>query len=131
MRKILLMVLLSALAFTGCKKEETSKFNYDLNMLYGTWDINEIYSKGEWIDITKPGFENLAASATFNSNGSYQGKGALGNGSGTYDAKENTIICSVDGKEYARYDVISLTNQTCELNMIMGGDSMKIRCKKK
>lgn len=133
MKKILLMMVLTTLVLTGCKKDEDekSKFNYDINMLYGTWDITDVYNQGKWVDITKPGFESMAASASFKSNGTYEGKGYFGNGTGTYSAVGNTITCYVADKEYAKYDVTSLTSKICELNMTMGKESVKIKCKKR
>ena len=38
--------------------------------------------------------------ATFNSDGTYNGRGYFGNGSGTYKISGNTIICYIEGEEY-------------------------------
>ncbi|MEG2318259.1 MAG: lipocalin family protein [Rikenellaceae bacterium] len=68
--------------------------------------------------------------ATFKTDGTYVGKGSLGNGTGTYKVNGNTVTCYVNGVEYLRYEIISMSASKCELNVIAGAESMKIRCKK-
>lgn len=42
-----------------------------------------------------------------------------------------TITCYVDGYEYVRYEIVELMSNTCTLKMMMGGDSMDIKCEKR
>lgn len=117
-----------SIVFTSCSKDnDEPKFNYDINTLIGTWEITEADTGDGYTDWILE-----ATSATFNSDGSYAGKGYFGNGSGTYKAEGNTITCFVDGKEFLKYDVISLASNSCELKMyVKDGKSIKIKCKKK
>ena len=70
--------------------------------------------------------------ATFNADGTYSGRGALGAGKGTYKAQGKTITCYVEGKEFLKYDVLSLSGKECELKVYQTGSSssVRIRCKK-
>ena len=70
--------------------------------------------------------------ATFNADGTYSGRGALGVGKGTYKAQGKTITCYVEGKEFLKYDVLSLSGKECELKVYQTGSSssVRIRCKK-
>ena len=47
------------------------------------------------------------------------------------NAYGKTITCYVDGCEYVRYEVVELMSNTCTLKMMMGGDSMDIKCEKR
>ncbi|MFR8834971.1 hypothetical protein [Bacteroides nordii] len=125
---LLFLTITLSIVFTSCSKDDDEpKFNYDINTLIGTWEITEV-DTGDGYTIWILG----ATSATFNSDGSYVGKGYFGNGSGTYKAEGNTITCFVDGKEFLKYDVINLASNNCELKMyVEDGTSIKIKCKKK
>lgn len=125
---LLFFALVLSIAFTSCSKDDDEpKFNYDINILIGTWEITEV-DTGDGYDI----WVLEATSATFNSDGTYVGKGYFGNGKGTYTAEDNTVTCYVDGKEFLKYDVINLAAKSCELKMyVEGGSSIKIKCKKK
>lgn len=100
-------------------------------VIYGTRDITHIKNDGKWLDITSSIFSEFHASATFNPDGTYSGHGYFGNGSGTYKAMDNAIICYVGKEEYARYIIHNLTNDTAEMTMKMGGSSIDIKCKKR
>lgn len=81
-RFLLLFVAIAAVAFTGCSKDDNS-FKYG-DAIYGTWDITHIKQEdGAWLDITPAIFSKFHVSATFNSDGTYSGKGYFGNGSGS------------------------------------------------
>lgn len=46
MKKYLFALLVCVMAFAGCSKDdETPKFNYDLETLYGTWRVTEVQQK--------------------------------------------------------------------------------------
>lgn len=133
MKKLLILTtLLCTLLFIGCSKDDDPKFNYDLNTLYGKWKITHLYVTDGYIDVsTYPGNTIVPATyATFKADGTYSGSGYFGNGSGTYKAVGNAVTCYIEGKEYARYDVITLSGNNCELTMSMGSSSTKIKCQK-
>lgn len=70
-------------------------------------------------------------SISFKSDGTFYGKGYLGNGSGTYKATGNTIVTYLDGEEYIRYTVKSLSGDDAELTMSMDGESLDIKAEKR
>ena len=120
-------MVLPIFVFTSCSKDDEPTFDYDLNMIYGTWVLDEV--------DTGSGYQNWIleeTSATFKKDGSYYGKGYFGNGSGTYTAEGKTIKCFVGGKEYIKYDVLDLNGNKCELRMYMSGSEkdIKIKCVK-
>lgn len=135
MKKFLSMTLLFTamfLTFSSCSKDDDD-FDYPMDTLYGTWEGISINIDGSWTDITEYPFTKFAFSIKFNSDGTYTGKGYFGNGSGTYTTKGKTIITYVDGKEYLRYDIKSLTNNVAELSMTVegSGESLIVKVRKK
>lgn len=44
----------------------------------------------------------------------------------------STITCFVEGKEFVKYDIISLAENNCELRMYISGSDtdLKIKCRK-
>lgn len=106
---------------SSCVKND--KFDYPMKTLHGIWDSTEILTDNGWLDITSDIYAKFQFSIRFNSDGTYYGSGAFGNGSGTYKAIGNTIITYIDGEEYARYIIKSLTDNKAELTMDMGGTS--------
>lgn len=127
MKKILLLVFTMIVVLSGCSNDdEGSKFNYDLNLLYGTWEVTHIAGLPISMVTSK------TTTATFNTDGTYSGKGYFGVGTGTYKAEGNVISCYIDGDLYAMYEVLDLDGITCELSMSMGGeDKINIKCKKR
>ena len=122
---------------SSCKKDEPApqRFEYAIETLHGTWRITHVESKdGSMFDVTTPIAEKTIQPtyATFNADGTYSGRGYFGEGSGTYKASGKTITCYIDGTEFMKYDVLSLSGNTCELRMSkLGSDlSLRIRCKK-
>lgn len=133
MKKIIpLMLLFATMCFvlSSCSKDDD--FDYPLETLYGKWVGTGINVNNEWIDITTYPYTKFAFSIKFNSDGSYYGDGYFGYGSGTYKAKGNVIKTYIDGEEYAKYNIISLTSNTAEVRMSMGGSSetIELRLKK-
>ena len=110
-----IMVAISlCIAIQSCSKEDDEKFNYPLETLYGTWEINEVKTSESGSYTT---WRLKTTTATFNNDGSYSGRGYFGNGSGTYKAVDNTITTYVNEKVYIVYTVLSLTGSTAELKM--------------
>ena len=140
MKKILITAIAiigMVFAFSGCSKDDEPQngFDYPLETLYGTWRVTHVEQKdGTMFDVTTSVAEMVfkPTYATFNVDGTYSGRGFFGNGSGTYKAKGKTITCFIDGTEYLKYDVLSLSGTQCELKMYKSGStsSIKIRCKK-
>ena len=138
-KQLLMLAVLFGLAttYTSCKKNDPTPpaFEYSISTLHGTWRITHVESKdGLMIDVTNPFVAKSfkPTYATFNADGTYSGRGFLGNGSGTYKASGKTITCYIDGKEFMKYDVLSLDGNTCELKMYEPGSeqSIRIRCAK-
>ena len=129
-----LMLLIATMCFvlSSCSKDDDD-FDYPLDMLYGKWVGTGIKVDDKWIDITTYPYTKFAFSMQFNSDGSYYGDGYFGNGGGTYKTKGNVIRTYIDGEEYAKYDIISLTSTTAEVRMSMDGSSetIELRVKKK
>lgn len=118
------------LSFSACSDDdEEDGFDYPMETLYGTWKGIELNTDGSWIDITTYPFTEFAFSIKFNPGGTYSGKGYFGNGSGTYKAKGKTIITYVDGEEYLRYEVKSISGNIAELSMTTKGSSESIGIK--
>lgn len=100
------------------------------SQIIGTWDATAVKTSGhEWIDITN--YPSMALSVTFNKDGSYYGRGALGNGGGTYTVSGKTIKTYVDGELYGTYHVKSINGKNAELTLSMGSSSMDIRAVKR
>ena len=120
----------------GCSKDKKKNgFDYPIETLYGTWRVTHVEQKdGTMFDVTTPIAEKVfkPTYATFNADGTYSGRGAFGTGNGTYKAQGKTITCYVDGQEFLKYDVISLSGKECELKVYQTGStsSIRIRCKK-
>lgn len=140
MKKFLLTTVVLVglvMAFSACSKDDEPQngFDYSLETLYGTWRVTHVEQKdGSMFDVTTSVAETFfkPTYATFNADGTYSGRGYFGNGSGTYKAQGKTISCFIDGTEYLKYDVLSLSGTQCELKMYQSGSSsfIKIRCKK-
>lgn len=119
-----LMVLLPA-----CSDDNDEPENIK-SQIIGTWDATSVkFSDSDWIDISN--YPSLALSITFNKDGSYYGRGALGNGGGTYTVSGKTIKTYIDGEVYGTYHIKSLSKKNAELSLTMGSSSMDIRAEKR
>ena len=93
------------------------------SQIIGTWDATSVkFSDTDWVGITSR--PSLALSITFNKDGSYYGRGALGNGGGTYTVSGKTIKTY---KLYGTYYVKNFNGNSAELSLKMGSSSMDIR----
>lgn len=129
-----MMLAMMAMVFTfsacGSDDEESgSNFNYPMEYLYGRWDLTELSIDGKTIDLSNSYWYKFKASATFNSDGTYSGSGYFGNGSGTYKATGNTVITYINGKEYLRYILDSVTPTKMSGYMTQEGSTEKIGIK--
>ena len=122
-----------ACIISSCSKEESEKFDYPMELLYGTWEGTSIKVEDKWIDLTNIFYSKFGFSITFYSDGTYTGKGYFGNGNGTYKAKGKMIYTYVDGEEYYVYKINSINGNTAELLMgVTGADNWyEIQVKKK
>lgn len=132
MKKVFSLMLLLAtimVSFTACSDDKDEPDDIK-SQIIGTWDATSVkFSDTDWVDITSR--PSLALSITFNSDGSYYGHGALGNGSGTYTVTGKIIKTYVDGELYGTYYVKSLSGKNAELSLTMGSSSMEIRAVKR
>ena len=122
MKKFLSMTLLFTamfLTFSACSSDDDD-FDYPMDTLYGSWEGISINVNGGWVNITEYPYTKFAFSISFNSDG-------------TYTAKGKTIITYVNGKEYLRYEVKSLSNNIAELSMTVdgSGETLEVKAKKK
>lgn len=122
----IIMVAVMSAGFVSCSDDE-DEVGIPLESLYGTWNISEI----KVLEST-PYYprEFAKTSATFNSDGTYQGKGVYGNGSGTYTVNGNTITTYVDDEVYIVYTLISLKDDVAELKLDTGETVLWIKCVK-
>lgn len=132
MKKLLLSLalLLPVVLLSSCSDdEEENNFNYPMEYLYGTWSISEVEYNGSYVDW-EPIFEPTYI--TLNENGTYSSRGFFGSGNGTYTASGNTVITYIEGEEYFRYEVLSLTESSCEVIISMTGasETLQIKCVK-
>lgn len=132
MKKVFSVMLLLAtllVSFTACSDDKNEPDDIK-SQIIGTWDATSVkFSDSDWIDITN--LPSMSLSITFNSDGSYYGRGALGNGRGTYTVSGKTIKTYVDGELYGTYYVKSLDGKNAELSLTMGSSSMEIRAVKR
>lgn len=113
----------------SCSKDNDEPEDIKTQMI-GTWDATSVkFSDSDWVDITN--YPSMALSITFNKDGSYSGRGALGNGSGTYTVSGRTIKTYVGGELYGTYYVNSVSGNEAELKLTMGSTSMDIRATKR
>ncbi len=132
MKKLLNILLLCAafgFVFTSCSKDDDSETIKE--QIIGTWDATEVQfdNDGKWIDITNR--PSAAISITFERDGSYYSKGALGNGNGTYTVNGKTIKTYIDGDLIGTYVIKYISDSNAELSLTMGGETMDIRAKKR
>lgn len=128
MKKIFSLMLLMATLMVfipSCSKDDDEPNDIKTQMI-GTWDATSVkFSDSDWVDITN--HPSLALSITFNKDGSYSGRGALGNGSGTYTVSGRTIKTYIEGELYGTYYVNSISGNKAELKLTMGTSSMEIK----
>ena len=126
----MLLLATIAIALPSCSDDKDEPDAGIKENIIGTWKGIAAKVDGSWVDITKYPFTSLGLSATFHSNGTYYGSGALGTGSGTYKIKGNTIETYVGGELYLKYKVKSVTTLAAELTIIDGKSTMDVRVRK-
>lgn len=132
MKKVfsLMLLLATLMVFLPACSDDKDEPDDIKSQIIGTWDATAVKASGhDWTDITD--YPSLALSITFNKDGSYYGRGALGNGGGTYTISGKTIKTYIDGELYGTYYVKSLSGKNAELSLTMGSSSMEIRAMKR
>jgi hypothetical protein len=122
-----MLMIVSSISFASCSDDDEPQSPYATTII-GTWKITHFGSEAYWATWNKS-----TTTATFNSDGTYSGRGYFGTGSGTYTLKGSHITCYIDGDVYAQYDIISVENGIAILDMYAGNDSstkLTIKCKK-
>lgn len=121
---ILSLIVLATitLGVASCSKDNNED-EPTLNDIVGTWKIAEV-STNDGVSFSSWPFQETTA--TFNSDGTYTGKGYFGNGSGTWKQNGTKITTYVGGKEYIAYTVKELTSLTCTLVMSQTGSDATI-----
>lgn len=118
-KTLFLLITILTISFIGCSDDDDSEYK---DAIIGTWELTQIEFGGGWTSMPRRTY------ATFNSDGTYNGRGYFGNGSGTYKISGNTIICYIEGEGYVRYDIIELNSNSCTLNMKISSEEFKIKC---
>lgn len=123
---LLFILVVTSCAFISCNSDDDEDNQYK-SAIVGTWKITKVKTSqsGSYIDWP---FKTTYAS--FKSDGTYNGAGYFGTGSGTWSIDGNTVNTYVGGKLYASYEIISVTSITSELKMSMGNDTVWIKCTK-
>lgn len=125
MKRLLFLLASLSILLVSCSKDDDDSglgnFDYDVELLFGTWEITHA--------MGIPWFEKKTT-ATFYSDGTYSGRGYFGNGTGTYKLSSKTITCYIDGEKFMWYEVVSLEGTKCTLVAFDNSGSLNIQCKK-
>ncbi|MCQ2113513.1 MAG: lipocalin family protein [Bacteroidaceae bacterium] len=122
-------LLLFSVVFVSCSNDDDNEPTYTEAQVVGNWRITEVkVSEGD--SYTPWLFEETGA--VFMEGGDYLGYGYFGSGIGTWNLSGKVITTYVDGKTYLYYEILNISNNTCELKMGEPGTDSKIwiRCKK-
>ena len=118
------LIAIVSLSFVSCSDDSDSPYSSDI---VGTWKLTEVKTSQSGSYISWP-FE--ATYASFNSDGTYYGRGYFGYGSGTWKAKGNKVSTYVDDELFITYEILSVSGNNAELKMIIDGEAICIKCKK-
>ena len=72
-KTLFLLITILTISFIGCSDDDDSEYK---DAIIGTWELTQIEFGGGWTSIPRRTY------ATFNSDGTYNGRGYFGNGSG-------------------------------------------------
>ncbi len=129
MKKLLFLALLSASiagSFISCSKDKQEVVvNPYESQIAGTWELTHF--DGMSVGSIS-GFKTTRI--TFSSGGKYSGSGQFGNGEGTYKLDGKVVTTFVDGKQYHKYEIISISNGIAELKMSDSSGTVVIKAKK-
>lgn len=71
-KTLFLLITILTISFIGCSDDDDSEYK---DAIIGTWELTQIEFGGGWTSIPRRTY------ATFNSDGTYNGRGYFGNGS--------------------------------------------------
>lgn len=124
------LIAICAFSFASCSSDDDDE-KFSTSDVVGTWVTTSIQtSDGTWVDLTKPLYASQRAYANFKSDGTYIGWGSLGNGTGTWKLKGNTLTTYVDGEVYITYKNITLNGNDMSGTMSQGSTSLNFKAKK-
>lgn len=123
MKKILFAIALMPLLFVACSSDDDNKdepgqdFDYNIELLFGEWRATHIEGKRAF-DLTDPLNELYAAPTylKFNKDGSLEGEGLFGDGTGRYSANKKSIHTSI-GNTRKSLEVHSLEANTAKVKL--------------
>ena len=102
---------LFSLSIISCSSDEPEQTSPYASSILGTWQITHYGSSfgsiTSWVD-----WDKTTTTATFNSDGTYSGRGYYGLGSGTYKLEGKSVYCYIEGELYMRYYIISMPSDT-------------------
>ena len=81
-KTLFLLITILMISFIGCSDDDDSEYK---DAIIGTWELTQIEFGGGWTSIPRRTY------ATFNSDGTYNGRGYFGNGSGTVSYTHLTL----------------------------------------
>ncbi len=125
MKKILLLFVAIATMSACSKDEETTPKNE--NLIIGSWELthfNDMAIK-DFPDI----FDETTI-ITFKKGGAYEGKGAFGNGSGTYEIKGDVVTTYIEGEKFHTFEIVTIDNQNVEAKMTDSSGTTTIKAKR-
>lgn len=127
-----LLVAFFAFTLTSCGSDDDDNNSpFATSDVVGTWVTTAYQAEdGTWIDLTSSLYASVRAYAKFNSDGTYTGWGALGNGSGTWKLSGTTLTTYVDGTVYITYKNIVVNGNEMSGTMVQGNDSANFKAKK-
>jgi hypothetical protein len=108
--------------FSSCGDNE-SKWK---DFAKGTWKLTELKLDGRWENVEN----KVDASITFLDDNTYRGKGAFGNGEGTYKLEGDTLFTYVAGKEYMHYVIKYADDESANLELWFKGEKLDIHAKR-
>lgn len=117
MKKTIMLLLLAAL-FVACEKEgEVSNFDYDIEELYGTWDVTHMKGDdGDYYSITAENVRDFYGDTyiTINSNNSQRLRGWFGDIDGTYKAEGKSVMLYSGSELTAKCDIAYMKDGNAE-----------------
>ena len=126
-----LIAILMCVSFVSCSNDDEDGLDISgpySTKIIGTWKLTHLGDGNVWIPWTKQ-----TTSATFNSDGTYSGRGYFGTGTGTFKLSHSHVTCYVDGEIFMQYDIVSIDDNIAVLKMYPDSSSEKltIKCEKK
>lgn len=123
MKKILFAIAFMPLLFVACSSSDDNDdqpgqdFDYNIEMLFGEWRATHVEGKRAF-NLTDPLNELYAAPTylKFNRDGSLEGEGLFGDGTGRYSANKKSIHTSI-GNTRKSLDVSSLEANTAKVKL--------------